>query len=87
MSARRDLGLSAGSILVGETARTARGYYVRVSSVQFDSAGTRVRLELLKEGKRGEAAEFVGHLDLSGELSRWVQPLLRDAADQAGRRA
>lgn len=49
--------------VIGETVQTSAGYFLRVSAVQLDRAGQRVRIALYQRGT------FVRHLDVTPDLA------------------
>lgn len=56
--------------VIGETPPSPRGYFVRVSKVDLDHEGIRIRLRLFQNG------EFVRHLDLTQGLANDLRRVL-----------
>lgn len=74
-----------GETLIGETPKTRRGYYVRVTTIQFEAnSGMRVRLRLLKEDVGlhllNRSALLVSHFDITTEVARDLWPLIQKAS-------
>jgi hypothetical protein len=69
----------ADSSLIGETRKSSRGYFVRVSRIFFEKGGMRTRVTLLQEV--GGVTEYLHHLDLTMPLVRELIPLLKKAIE------
>lgn len=66
---------------IGQTPRTAAGYFIAVSSVSFPQGGARIRIELRT------SLGFERHLDITSELARDLLPLIQKAAALGGQSA